>query len=141
MIGDQKLNKVIVPPTRISDVPYANASKAPYDYRTFKLQFQAPPQVGVYTFQLLFVSDTFVGEDVKLFVQLKVDDLDALEDSEVGEEDEISEPDEDTLAGQMAAMRGEKVKRSPIYDSDESSTDDDQSSGSDSSSDSDSDSD
>lgn len=72
MIGDQKLNKVIVPPSRIADVPYANADKAPYDYRTYKLQFQAPPQVGVYTFQLLFVSDTFVGEDVALFVPVRL---------------------------------------------------------------------
>ncbi len=47
------------------------------------------------------------------------------------EEDDISDPDEDTLAGQMAAMRGEKVKRSPYHgeDDDESSTDDDQSDG------------
>lgn len=74
-------------------------------------------------------------------IQLKVEDLSALDDEELGEEDDISDPDEDTLAGQMAAMRGEKVKRSPVYDSDESSTDDDQSSGDGSSSDSDSDSD
>ncbi|KAG8865289.1 secretory subunit [Tulasnella sp. 330] len=140
MIGDQKLNKVIVPPTRITDVPFANSGKAPNDYRTYKLQFQAPPQVGVYTFQLVFVSDTYVGEDVKLFLPLKVEDLSALDDEELGEEDEISDPDEDTLAGQMAAMRGGKVKRSAAYDSDESSTDDDQSSGN-GSSDSDSDSD
>ncbi|KAG9016960.1 secretory subunit [Tulasnella sp. JGI-2019a] len=140
MIGDQKLNKVIVPPSRITDVPFANSGKAPNDYRTYKLQFQAPPQVGVYTFQLLFVSDTYVGEDVKLFLPLKVEDLSALDDEELGEEDEISDPDEDTLAGQMAAMRGGKVKRSAVYDSDESSTDDDQSSGK-GSSDSDSDSD
>ncbi len=71
MIGDQKMNKVIVPPIRVSEVPYANPSKAPQDYRKYKLQFQAPPQVGVYTFQLLFVSDTFVGEDVRLFLPVR----------------------------------------------------------------------
>ncbi|KAG8993435.1 secretory subunit [Tulasnella sp. 427] len=134
------MNKVIVPPIRVSDVPYANASKAPKDHRMYKLQFQAPPQVGVYTFQLAFVSDTFVGEDVRMFLPLKVEEL--TEDDEQDQEDEISEPDEDTLAGQMAAMRGEKVKKSPYHgDDDESSTDDDQSSGSDSDSDSSSDSD
>jgi translocation protein SEC63 len=42
------------------------------------------------------------------------------------EDDEISEPDEDTLAGQMAMMRGGSVKKRPVGESDgESSTDDD----------------
>ena len=65
---------------------------------------------------------------------------------EQGAEDEISDPDEDTIAGQMAALRGGAVKRSAIYgsddevdDDDESTTDGDQSSSSSSDSDSDSD--
>jgi translocation protein SEC63 len=55
-------------------------------------------------------------------------------------EDEISDPDEDTIAGQMAAMRGGAVKKHTEDDDEsdeESSTDDDKDS--DSSSDSDSD--
>lgn len=75
MIGDQKMNRVIVPPIRVTDVPYANPSKAPKDYRMYKLQFQAPPQVGVYTFQLAFVSDTFVGEDVRMFLPVSTHSL------------------------------------------------------------------
>ena len=67
MVGDQKLNRVIVPPMKISDVPYSNPSKAK-NYRMYKLQFQAPPSEGVFTFQLHFVSDTFVGEDVRRHV-------------------------------------------------------------------------
>lgn len=39
----------------------------------YKLQFQAPPQVGVYTFQLAFVSDTFVGEDVRMFLPVSIE--------------------------------------------------------------------
>ena len=55
-------------------------------------------------------------------------------------DDEISEPDEDSLAGQMAAMRGGKVKkRQDDEDSDEESGTDDDDKDSDSSSDSDSD--
>ena len=55
-------------------------------------------------------------------------------------EDEISEPDEDSLAGQMAAMRGGPVKKRKDESDEESGTDDDESSGDDdSSSDSDSD--
>ena len=67
--------------------------------------------------------------------QLKIEEPQAVEQPD---EDEISDPDEDTLAGQMAAIRGGKVKKRVEQgeDEDESSTDDDRD-GNDSSSDSD----
>lgn len=73
-------------------------------------------------------------------LQLKIDDPETLTADERGAEDEISDPEEDSLAGQMAALRGGAVK--PIGAGDEESdeesgTDDDDESGSDSSSDSD----
>jgi translocation protein SEC63 len=46
-------------------------------------------------------------------------------DDHGSDEDDISDPDEDTLAGQMAAMRGGSVKKNRSEESDESSTDDD----------------
>ena len=52
-------------------------------------------------------------------------------------EDEISEPDEDSLAGQMAAMKGQPVKKRDDYSEDESATDDDDDNGDTSDSDSD----
>lgn len=42
-----------------------------------------------------------------------------------GSDDDISDPDEDSLAGQMAAMRGGSVKKISQESDDESSTDDD----------------
>jgi translocation protein SEC63 len=74
--------------------------------------------------------------------QLKLDDPATLTAEERGAEDEISEPEEDSLAGQMAAMRGHAVKKSGADEEsdEESGTDDDEESDSDSSS-SDSDSD
>lgn len=56
-----------------------------------------------------------------------------------GSDDDISDPDEDTLAGQMAAMRGGSVKKihSQADSDDESSTDDDKESSVNSDSDSD----
>lgn len=69
--------------------------------------------------------------------QLKIEDPPAVEQIS---EDEISDPDEDSLAGQMAAMRGGTVKKHADDEEsdDESGTDDDKK---DDSSDSDSDSD
>ena len=54
-----------------------------------------------------------------------------------GSDDDISEPDEDSLAGQMAAMRGGPVKKIRYREEsdDESSTDDDESGETDSDSD------
>lgn len=69
------------------------------------------------------------------------------EEGETGEEDDISEPDEDTIAGQMALMKGQAVKRSHVHDdeegsgSEEDSDEDSSDESSDESSDSDSDSD
>ncbi|PVG00556.1 DnaJ-domain-containing protein [Serendipita vermifera] len=141
LVGDSKSQKVFVPPFKFSDVPWSNVQeRASRNYRTYKMQFQAPPQVGTYTLHVTFVSDTWVGEDQTVYLQLKVDDLSALDEDEQGVEDEISDPEEDTLAGQMAAMRGGKVKKSPYHGADsdeESTTDGDEDSDSDSDSDSD----
>ena len=43
--------------------------------------------------------------------QLEVGDVSALGEDAQGAEDEISEPEEDSLAGQMAMMRGGSVKK------------------------------
>lgn len=55
-------------------------------------------------------------------------------DADYDSDDDISEPDEDTLAGQMAMMRGGKVKPSAVHgddDDDESGSEDEYESSSD----------
>ena len=59
VLADVRSNRVVVPPMRITDVPYTDT-----DYRSYKLQFQAPQNVGLYTWRAYLISDTFVGEDV-----------------------------------------------------------------------------
>jgi translocation protein SEC63 len=49
------------------------------------------------------------------------------------DEDDISDPEEDTLAGQMAALKGQKVKRVSAGDDDSSSDEEDEEEGDDSS--------
>ncbi|SNX87940.1 related to SEC63 - ER protein-translocation complex subunit [Melanopsichium pennsylvanicum] len=137
LIGDQKLDRVIVQPTKVSDIGIDQI-------RTYSVQFQAPPQAGLYTFQAILQSDSYLGSDASRMVKLKVEDASVLEEDD--REDEISEPEEDSLAGQMALMKGQKVKPSRVAgesddDDDESGTDDDLAQHHDDDSDSDSDSD
>ncbi|MBW0462774.1 hypothetical protein O181_002489 [Austropuccinia psidii MF-1] len=140
LIGDHKLNRIFMPPSRFTDLGYNKV-------RILRTTFQAPSNPGLYTFQAYVKSDSYVGTDVQASMQLRVESKDGMEDG--NDEDEISEPDEDTLAGQMAAMRGQPTKRlktkSKAGDDDSSSDEDssttDGSEDTDSSSDSDSDSD
>jgi len=65
--------------------------------------------------------------------QLRVEEQPA--DAEYDSDDDISEPEEDSLAGQMAMMRGGKVKPSGVHrqddDDDESGSEDEYESSSD----------
>ena len=64
LLGDSKLDKVIVHPTRITDIPLPRPDGLPSEPRGFTLQFQAPPQANLYSFVLYASSDTFLGADV-----------------------------------------------------------------------------
>ncbi|PPQ88728.1 hypothetical protein CVT25_009686 [Psilocybe cyanescens] len=70
------------------------------DYRAYKIQFQGPPNTGLFTWKVYIVSDTFVGEAVTSEISLRIEDPPAVEDQP--SDDENSEPDEDSIAGQMA---------------------------------------
>ncbi|KAI1788927.1 translocation protein sec63 [Ganoderma leucocontextum] len=142
VLADVKSNKVVVPPMKITDVPVANPQRGT-DYRSYKIQFQAPQNVGLFTWKVVVINDTFVGDEASRDVVLKIDDPAVLDADDANDDDDISDPEEDSLAGQMALMRGGSVKMLPGEeedDDDESSTDDDEEEESDdSSSDSDSD--
>ncbi|OCH84523.1 DnaJ-domain-containing protein [Obba rivulosa] len=133
VLADVKTQRVVVPPMKVSDVPTADRG-----YRSFKIQFQAPPTPGVFTWKLYLISETFIGEEVSRDIILKIDDASVL-NNEDQREDEISDPEEDSLAGQVAMMRGGSVKKKSDESDDESSTDDDEERKSDAGSSSDSD--
>ncbi|KAI0092659.1 DnaJ-domain-containing protein [Irpex rosettiformis] len=125
VLADPKLGRVVVPPMQVTDVPLANPDLE-QDYRTYKLQFQAPPNIMTFSWKLYIVSDTFVGEEIARDILLKIEE--PPQEAAEEEDDDISDPEEDSLAGQMALMRGGKVKKRPEGDEesdDESSTDDD----------------
>ena len=134
-LADEKQGKMIVPPQPITRWEKSTDNFA---VQTFKLQFQAPPQPGEYTFVMHCVSDSYLGVDKKQNVTLVISDPSKVE--QIKEDEEISEPEEgmccppigivikpllmyllelDSLAGQMNAMRGGPVKKSKKRSSDD----------------------
>ncbi|VDB86774.1 unnamed protein product [Peniophora sp. CBMAI 1063] len=128
VLADPRQHRAVIPPQKITDIPFGKS-------RAYKLKFNGPPGTGVFPWRIMVVSDTFIGEDVSTDITLRVEEVSDAQD----EEDDISDPEEDTLAGQMAVMRGGKVKAVRADESDDESTTDDDGKGGDSSSDSDSD--
>ncbi|KAI9668531.1 MAG: secretory subunit [Trizodia sp. TS-e1964] len=136
-LADSKQGKMAVPPFTFTtfDKPLFDSKGNPtYAIQTFKSQFQAPPQAGRYTFAMHLVNDSYVGLDTKMEITLAVEEMARAE--EITAEDEISEPDEDSIAGQMNALKtggisGSAPKRrirkpaKAVSSDDESGTDED----------------
>ncbi|KAI9811039.1 MAG: secretory subunit [Thelocarpon impressellum] len=96
-LADSKQGKMAVPPFTFSVFPKplfetSNPSMPSFAMQTLKMQFQAPPQAGQYTFVMHLICDSYVGTDSKMEVILKVED--GAHAEEIVGEDEISEPDE-----------------------------------------------
>lgn len=105
-LTDSKQGKIAVPPFTFTtfDKPiFTDDAKPTFNMQTMKAQFQAPPQAGQYTFVMHLVCDAYLGFDTKMEVTLVVED--ASKAVELDVDDEISEPDEDSLAGHMQAMK------------------------------------
>ncbi|ERS97247.1 translocation protein SEC63 [Sporothrix schenckii 1099-18] len=124
-LTDSKQGKMVVPPFTFTafDRPlFQEDGKTPtFHMQTLKAQFMAPPQAGQYTFVMHVMCDSYIGFDTKTEVTLVVKD--ASEAAEMADEDEISEPEEDSIAGIMNAAKGAPVKKAK-YESDD---DDDES--------------
>jgi translocation protein SEC63 len=65
VLADDKSNRVVVPPLKISDIPYSSPDTE-RDYRAYKIQFQCPPNTGLFTWKVYIVSDTFVGDEATI---------------------------------------------------------------------------
>jgi len=132
-LTDSKQGKVAVPPFTFTtfDKPiYDESGKPTFNMQTMKAQFQAPPQAGHYTFVMHLICDSYLGFDTKMEVTLVVED--ASKAGVLEAEDDISEPDEDSIAGQMHALKTgglsgapQKKKKKPAEESsdEESGTD------------------
>ena len=104
-MGDHKNNRIVVAPTKIADV----TSKP----KTIRVQFQSPPRPGQYSFNLFIKSDSILGADILQDMTLTVLDASQLP-PEPEIDDEISEPDEDSIAGQMALLKEQGLAAAAI---------------------------
>ncbi|CAG8489397.1 13194_t:CDS:10, partial [Ambispora gerdemannii] len=95
-IAEEKPDRLIVNPIRITGITN--------EERTVRIQFQAPPVAGATNLVVYIKSDSYVGSDIRKEVKLEVLNFDALPPEEPID-DEISEPEEDSIAGQMKLMR------------------------------------
>lgn len=97
-LADSKQGKMAVPPFTFTsfDKPiFDKQGKPTFNMQTLKMQFQAPPQVGQFTFVMHLICDSYLGMDSKMEVTLDVEDV--AKAMRMAEEDEISEPDEGTI--------------------------------------------
>ncbi|RKP07186.1 Sec63 Brl domain-containing protein [Thamnocephalis sphaerospora] len=95
VLGDLRSNGIVATSITVTDL---------VGEREVKIQFQAPMRVGHYPFTVFVKSDTYLGCDARMDVRLQVHEPSVLP-AEPDVDDDISEPEEDSLAGQMAAMR------------------------------------
>ncbi|KAF0493523.1 Sec63-domain-containing protein [Gigaspora margarita] len=98
-MADDKRDRVIIEPTKITDIVTT---------RTFKFQFAAPRDPGLYTYIAYIKSDSYIGTDIRKELRLDVKDFSALPpENEI--DDDISEPEEDSLAGQLKLAREQGI--------------------------------
>ncbi|KAF3993137.1 hypothetical protein FT663_00961 [Candidozyma haemuli var. vulneris] len=104
-----------------------------------RLPVPAPPSKGTYHFRLLLKNNAYFGNDVDIPLEMNVSDppinVEAVkkaakafggadDDEDDDSDSDISDPEEDSLAGALAALRGEAVKKA---DGDEEEEDDNES--------------
>ena len=66
LIGDSKLDRVIFPPAKISDIPLPSTDGSNMPLKEYVYQFQAPPQAAVYSFVACWQNDSILGSDVEI---------------------------------------------------------------------------
>ena len=86
-IADLRQNRVIVHPQRITGIPHASIGQ-----RKYRIQFQAPPSVGLFIFQMAVRSSCYLGVDWEQEVHLNVQDAKELITRKA--DDDISDPEE-----------------------------------------------
>ncbi|KAI5307010.1 secretory subunit [Ascosphaera pollenicola] len=127
-LADTNQQKLAVPPFIFAtfDKPIFDekTGQPTYAVQTLKMQFQAPPNTGTFSFWAHLVCDSYIGCDYSMEVELKIEEPPQV----AAHDDEISEPEEDSLAGQMHMLKtgqAPQPKKKVQTAEDESSDEDD----------------
>lgn len=107
-MSDAAGNRLCTPPTVVTTFEkpiYTADGKPTFAIQTLTSTFQAPPDLGEYKFLLHMICDSYVGFDDSVPITLVVDDPTKAVDMTAQVEDDISEPEEDSIAGQMMALK------------------------------------
>ncbi|KAK9373153.1 uncharacterized protein V1513DRAFT_383199 [Lipomyces chichibuensis] len=120
LLVNPRENKIVEPPSTVTRM-YTDGSVS-----TYKIQLSAPmpDQTGQYRFLIEFRSNAYVGADAVRSVVLNIEPAPKIEDIE----DDISDPEEDSIAGAMAQLRGGKTKKKTVDVSEDDSEEEDESS-------------
>lgn len=105
VLGNPDDDRIVVSPTKITDIGSTPT--------TVRIHFQAPPRPGEFMFNLFVKSDSILGSDIVEKLTLKVVDSSELP-PEPEVDDDISEPDEDSIAGQMALLKEQGLAAAAI---------------------------
>lgn len=128
----QRDNKIVEIPRLISKAETSNLTLSQEEYEeskcqvsTFKLQLQAPTpkELGDYQFRLVIRNLVYFGSDLDIPLVMKVEQQPV--DAEKNDVYGIQEPAEDSLAGAMATMRGQPVRKIEFENEYDSSDDED----------------
>lgn len=71
MLVDSKLNRLVIPPFKITDVPFCDFNNE-RNYRSYKIAFKGPQQVATYSWTFQVLSDTFVGDEIGTNILVRI---------------------------------------------------------------------
>ncbi|KAK9384873.1 hypothetical protein V1515DRAFT_307510 [Lipomyces mesembrius] len=106
LLVNPRENKIVEPPSAVTRM-YTDGSVS-----TYKIQLSAPmpDQIGQYRFLVEFRSNAYIGADAVRSVVLNIEPAPKVDEIE----DDISDPEEDSIAGAMAQLRGGKTKKKTV---------------------------
>ena len=120
-----RLTNVELTNMKLSQKEWSEGNEDVVALSTFKLRLPAPapPAVGNYSFRVILKNNAYFGTDVDIPVDMKVEPIpanvkaekatgDAESDSDSDSDLDISDPEEDSIAGALAGLRGQSVKKS-----------------------------
>uniref|UniRef100_A0A060T3K6 ARAD1A16566p n=1 Tax=Blastobotrys adeninivorans TaxID=409370 RepID=A0A060T3K6_BLAAD len=131
-ISNERDGKLIDGPTELKNLSFDNlqlsdkelADGTKIRLATFKIQLTSatPPMVGEFSFRLSLLSSGYFGCDIVDSVKMKVENPPPVSEQE---DYDISDPEEDSVAGAMEQLKGGNTKASSANDDDSSDEEED----------------